>query len=181
MKIAITGHTAGIGKALAELYIAQGHEVLGLSRRNGYNIKNIPKVLEVIEPCDVFINNAQVGFSQTELLFQVYKIWHNVENKKIINISTMMTAEPISSLPGLEMIEYYVQKTALEEAIKQLRYLHSWPKLCLIKPGAIATQPNQISPYPYADVNDWAQKIVNFISYDENLEVTEISLGVNYK
>jgi hypothetical protein len=180
MKIAITGHTAGIGQALCNIYQSQGHDVIGLSRRNGYNIRSIPKVVDVIKNCDICINNAQVGFAQTELLFALYKEWQGIENKKIINISTFMTSEPASTLPGLEMTEYYVQKVALEEAIKQLRYLHNWPKLCLIKPGAVATQPNQTSPRPYADVNTWAQKIVNMLDLGIDLEIQEIALTVNY-
>ena len=44
MKIAITGHTAGIGQALAKLYGQQGHQIVGLSRREGNNIRNIPKI-----------------------------------------------------------------------------------------------------------------------------------------
>jgi hypothetical protein len=91
-----------------------------------------------------------------------------------------MTAEPVSSLPGLEMTEYYVQKIALEEAIKQLRSNHNWPKLTLIKPGAVATQPGQASPRPYADVDVWAQKIVDILDSGLDLEVAELSLVVNY-
>lgn len=180
MKIAITGHSAGIGLALANIYQQRGNEVIGLSRRNGYNIRNMPKIIEMIKDCDIFINNAQVGFAQTELLFAVYKSWQDKENKLIINISTMMTAEPLSSLPGLDMTEYYVQKIALEEAIRQLRYYRTWPKLCLVKPGAIATQPGQTSPRPYADVDTWAQKLVELLDCGSELEITELSLGVNY-
>jgi NADP-dependent 3-hydroxy acid dehydrogenase YdfG len=180
MKIAITGHSAGIGKALADIYESKGHEIVGLSRRNGYNIRSISKLVEKIKDCDWFINNAQIGYAQTELLFAVYKEWQGKANKKIINISTMMTAEPISTLPGLEMTEYYVQKYALEEAVRQLRYYHDWPKLCLIKPGAIATQPGQTSPRPYANVNEWAQKVVQLLDTGPDLEIQEMSLGVNY-
>jgi hypothetical protein len=180
MKIAITGHSAGIGQALAKVYESQGHEIIGLSRRNGYNIRSIPKVAEKIEPCDLFINNAQVGFAQTELLYAVYKLWQGMPNKKIINISTMMTLEPVSSLPGISMIEYHNQKLALEEAHSQLLYLHNWPKLCLVKPGAVATQPGQTSP-PYADVGQWATTLVNILDVGPNLEVGEISLGVNHQ
>lgn len=180
MKIAITGHSAGIGQALATIYQAHGHEIVGLSRRNGYNIRSIPKLTAQIESCDVFINNAQVGFAQTELLFAVYNIWKGKENKKIINISTMMTLEPVSTLPGLEMIEYRTQKVALEEAHKQLLHLHDWPKLCLIKPGAIATQPGQTSPRPYADVDEWAKLVFNLLNIGPDLEVNEVSVGVNY-
>jgi NADP-dependent 3-hydroxy acid dehydrogenase YdfG len=180
MKIAITGHTAGIGQALASIYQAQGHEIVGLSRRNGYNIRNLPKLVEMIKPCDVFINNAQAGFAQTELLFAVYQAWQGQAGKKIINISTMMTSEPVSTLPGVNMTEYYIQKQALEESIRQLRYLHNWPKLCLVKPGAVATQPGQTSPRPYADVDAWAQKLVDILDAGPDLEVEEIGLGVNY-
>ena len=180
MKIAITGHSAGIGQALATIYQEHGHEIVGLSRRNGYNIRSIPKLLAMIEPCDMFINNAQVGFAQTELLFAVYRAWQGKEGKKIINISTMLTSAPVSSLPGLDMTEYYVQKTALEETVKQLRHLRDWPKLCLVKPGGVATQPDQTSPRPYADVNEWAKLVFNLLNIGPDLEVDEVSVGVNY-
>jgi nucleoside-diphosphate-sugar epimerase len=180
MKIAITGHTAGIGKALAEIYAAKGYDIVGLSRRNGYNIRSITKVVATIEPCDVFINNAQVGFAQTELLFAVYKSWQDRKDKKIINVSTMLTSSPVSSLPGIEMTEYYVQKKSLEEAIAQLRNLRSGPKICLVKPGAVATQPGQTDPMLYANVNEWANQLVTILDAGPKLEVSEISLGVNY-
>ena len=90
-RIAITGHSAGIGQAFAKIYKEQGHEVVGLSRRNGFNIRNIPKLLGEIESCDIFINNAQIGFAQTELLFAVHQAWQGVPNKQIISISTLMT------------------------------------------------------------------------------------------
>ena len=178
--IAITGHSAGIGQALANIYQQKGHNIIGLSRRNGYNIKSIPKIINKVKDCDIFINNAQAGFAQTELLFALYQEWQGKANKLIINISTMMTTEPLSPLPGLDMTEYYVQKIALEEAIKQLRYYRNWPKLCLVKPGAVATQPNQTSPRPNADVDVWAQKLVELLDCGQDLEIVEISLGVNY-
>jgi nucleoside-diphosphate-sugar epimerase len=179
-KIAITGHSAGIGQALSKIYESQGHEVIGLSRRNGFNIRNTLKIVELVKPCDMFINNAQVGFAQTEILYAVYEEWKGVPNKKIINISTMMTLEPTSPIKGYDMIQYYTQKIALEEAHKQLLHLHNWPKLCLVKPGAVATQPNQTSPKPYANVDTWARALVTILDQGDDLEVSEISLGVNH-
>jgi|TARA_R110000868_G_scaffold72041_2_gene210245 NAD(P)-dependent dehydrogenase (short-subunit alcohol dehydrogenase family) len=181
MKIAITGDTAGIGQALAQVYQSQGHEIVGLSKRNGHNIRNIPKIITHIEPCDMFVNNAQAGFAQTELLFEMYRLWKGQPGKCIINISTMMTTEPISSLPGIDMIAYRNQKIALEEAHCQLRHLQDWPKLVLIRPGAVATQPGQTSPVPYANVDRWAQVVVCILNTaNPDLEVSELSLGVNY-
>lgn len=179
-RIAITGYSAGIGQALTKIYSNKGNEIVGLSRRNGYNIRSIPKLIAAIEPCDIFINNAQAGFAQTELLFGVYEAWQGKEGKKIINISTMMTSTPISSIDGYDMLQYYVQKQTLEEAVRQLRQLKNWPKLCLVKPGAVATQPNQTSPRPCADVTHWAERLVEILDSGPDLEVEEIGLGVNY-
>jgi NAD(P)-dependent dehydrogenase (short-subunit alcohol dehydrogenase family) len=180
MKIAITGHSAGIGQALAQVYQTQGHDVVGLSKRDGHNIRNIPKIIAHIEPCDMFINNAQAGFAQTELLFEVYKLWKGKVGKRIINISTMMTTQPVSTLPGIDMIAYRNQKIALEEAHRQLQHLQDWPKLCLVRPGAVATQSGQVSPRPYADVDAWAATLVRILDTGIDLEVSELSLGVNY-
>lgn len=180
MKIAITGHSAGIGQALAKKFEQDGHEIIGLSRRNGYNIRSLPKVVDKIESCDVLVNNAQVGFAQTELLFEVYKRWQGIKDKKIINISTCMTLFPVSTLPGIDMMLYRVQKIALEEAHQQLLHLQNWPKLILVRPGAVATQPNQTSPRPYADVNEWAAQVYKIFNLSDNIEVYDFSIGVKY-
>lgn len=171
-KIAITGHSAGIGQALAKIYEEQGHEVVGLSRRNGYNIRNIPKLTAQIESCDLFINNAQVGFAQTELLFAVYELWQGKPNKKIINISTLMTSEPSSCLEGFDMLKYHVEKTTLEEAVRQLRANHSWPKLCLVKPGKVNTQGDG-----GVNVDAWAKRIVDILNSEPYMQVEEIAIG----
>ena len=39
MRIAITGHRKGIGKAFAEQLSARGHEIVGISRSDGENIR----------------------------------------------------------------------------------------------------------------------------------------------
>lgn len=159
MKVAITGGTAGIGLALAKLFEANGHEVVVLSRRNGYNIRSLPKVAGMIEPCDMFINNAQVGFAQTELLFEVWRRWQG-KNKCIVNVSTQMTAMTVP--PKREWDEYLIQKKALETAHAMLLKINSWPKQLLVKPPAVATQPGQ-EPPEYLDVNEYAQETYKWI------------------
>lgn len=159
MKVAITGGTAGIGLALAKQFEANGHKVVALSRRNGYNIRSIPKVAGMIEPCDMFINNAQVGFAQTELLFEVWRRWQG-QTKTIVNISTQMTDMILP--PKQEWDEYLVQKKALELAENLLTERNIWPKQILIKPGAIATQPGQEPPL-YKDVDEYAHGVYEWI------------------
>ena len=159
MKIAITGGTAGIGQALAKLYIEHGHEVIVPSRRNGYNIRSIPKVATMIESCDMFINNAQVGFAQTELLWEVWGRWQD-QNKTIVNVSTHMTDQLVA--PTIEWDQYLIQKKALELAHNQCKYRSALPGMILIKPGRIATQPGQAPPL-YENVNEFALTVYKWI------------------
>jgi len=175
MKIAITGHTAGIGQALSKVFLSQGHEIVGLSRRIGKNIRNIAGACDLIEPCDMFVNNAQVGYAQSELLFEMARRWTGTK-KHIIVISTMMTQTP--TIPGLEMTAYRSQKVALEEAVQQLRGQRLKIKFTVIRPGDIATNPDKTVP-PSADVDNWAQTLINLLDLAQanNLIIPDISLG----
>jgi nucleoside-diphosphate-sugar epimerase len=177
MKIAITGHTAGIGQAIAKQYQSQGHKIVGISRRNGHNIKVIPKICDLIESCDVFVNNAQAGFAQTELLFEMSKRW-NQSRKHIIVISTMMTQDPVSVLPGIEMTEYRVQKVTLEHAVQQLRHARLGIQYTIVRPGNIATSVDKTVP-PSADVDNWAEVLIHTLDMAKanNLVIPDISLG----
>jgi NADP-dependent 3-hydroxy acid dehydrogenase YdfG len=85
MKLAITGHTQGIGKAIAELY----PDYIGFSRSNGYDISvddNLEKIITQSQDCDVFINNAYSGDAQTKVFSMLYELWRNDPNKTIVNI-----------------------------------------------------------------------------------------------
>jgi NADP-dependent 3-hydroxy acid dehydrogenase YdfG len=176
MKIAITGHTAGIGLALAKQYEQRGHEIVGLSKRDGNNIRVIPKIADLIEPCDMFINNAQSGYAQTELLFEMAQRWTRT-NKHIISISTMMAQQPVSSIPGLDMDQYRIQKLALEQAIQQIRYRKLGVRTTIVRPGNIATSLDKTVP-PAADVDRWASTLVNIFELAEpDLSIPDISLG----
>ena len=177
MKVAITGHTAGIGQALATQYRNRGHEIVGISRREGHNIRVIPKICDLIEPCDIFINNAQAGFAQTELLFEMSKRWTRTQ-KHIVVISTMMTQDPVSVLPGIAMTEYRVQKVTLEHAVQQLRHARLGVRYTIVRPGNIATSADKTVP-PAADVDNWARVLVHTLDMakDNNLVIPDISLG----
>lgn len=177
MKIAITGHTAGIGKALAHECTQSGHEIVGLSAREGNNIRNIPKICSQIEPCDIFINNAQAGFAQTELLFEMAQRWQGTK-KHIIVISTIMTQYSVSVLPGLDMDQYRIQKVTLEESVKQLRNRQLDVNITVVRPGNIATSPDKTVP-PAADVNNWAKTLLDLfeMAKNNNLAISDISLG----
>ena len=145
MKIAITGHKKGIGKAFAEQLSARGHEIVGISRSDGENIRRTAHTASLIEPCDMLINNAISFYAQTELLFEVWHTWqHTKEVRHIWNISTKVCERDhdidIKSLTMRESMQYRNQKMALELAHHQLNFQPSNIKMELIRPGSIKTQ-----------------------------------------
>ena len=181
MKIAITGHSAGIGRAFAQYLASRGHEIVGLSKRDGHNIRVIPKMIEQILPCDMWINNAQAGYAQTELLYKLVDHWAHASHKMIWNISTMMTTSGhIPQIPGLSythLAEYKNQKRALEDAFHELKY--RGVKMCLIRPGAVATQPYNQAGVNAADVSQWVSTVCDFYlaCAQKDLWPEELSLG----
>ena len=183
MKIAITGHKKGIGKAFAEQLSARGHEIVGISRSDGENIRRVPHTASLIEPCDLFINNAQTGYAQTELLYEVWKRWEGQE-KYMWNISTKMTEKPTNSTPDgqddITMSQYRNQKLALEQASRQLRYKKGWPQISIIKPGGVATQDN-IDNTGKANTELWVKSIIDTFSHNDNISISEITVDYTEK
>jgi len=183
MKIAITGHTAGIGQAFANILQGRGHDIVGLSKRNGDNIRNISKIVEKITPCDLFINNAQAGYAQTELLYAVWEAWQDQPGKHIWCIGTMMTMIPIAPpVPGqsdMAMVMYRNQKKTLDDAVAQLRYKKHLPVITMIRPGIVATQPGQTTEWPNCDVDVWTNTIITtmLLANEQGMRFNELSLG----
>jgi len=158
MRIAITGHKRGIGKAFANQLTSMGHTIVGISRSDGENIRRTAHTASIIEPCDMFINNAISFYAQTELLFEVWHRWQDSEHvHHIWNISTKVCGwEDDRLIPGLSMresMQYRNQKMSLELAHTQLKSQPSKIKMELIRPGAVKTQsfsePNSISADEY--------------------------------
>jgi hypothetical protein len=72
MKIGITGHTSGLGKALFNYYESLGHECVGFSRSNGHDIAtNFDDIISQASELDLFINNAQCMDYQAKFIQQL--------------------------------------------------------------------------------------------------------------
>ena len=113
MKIAITGHSKGLGRSVFNHFQAKGHTVMGFSRSNGYDIsKDQDKILEKIQGFDVFFNNAtNKDKSQTELLLKSYGLVD-----KIVVSGSFST-----NFKNIFLDDDYVKsKVMLEEACKFL-------------------------------------------------------------
>lgn len=145
MKIAITGHRRGIGKAFATQLQEKGHDIVGISRSDGENIRRTAHTASLIESCDLLINNAISMYAQTELLFEVWHRWeHSDQVHHIWNISTGLCESDvdihINGLTMRESMQYRNQKMALELAHQQLNARPSNIKMTLIRPPGVRTQ-----------------------------------------
>lgn len=113
MKYVITGHKRGIGKGCYDLFTADGHEVIGLSKTDGFDIRDPNIRKEIIEQsldADVFINNAsgyflpdstpenireennsvwdeEGYFPQTRMFMEIWEHFFNKE-KTVVNINS---------------------------------------------------------------------------------------------
>ena len=93
-KIAVIGHTKGIGKAITKLYKKKGFEVVGLSRSNGYDIENNQEgIIEKLRDCPLIVVNAYGGRGQFELLKRIYGLFHNKHKKVAVITSTSGTPQ----------------------------------------------------------------------------------------
>ena len=90
----------------------------------------------------------------------------------------MMTREPVSSLAGLDMDHYRLQKVTLEEAVSQIRHRRLGLTITIVRPGNIATSLDKTVP-PAADVNNWARTLLDLLDMAKNndLSISDISLG----
>lgn len=148
MKIALTGHTHGIGAATMKLLQEQGHEIVGFSRSNNWDLtvkENRTRFVKELEVgnYDCFINNAYAykqyqsieGFFQVDLLNQLWLLWKNDSTKKIVVIGSH-SAETVKNY----FHPYSIHKKALDDTCKQLRNIHPWPHIINIKPSYVDTR-----------------------------------------
>ena len=69
MKIVITGHTRGLGKAFYEYFVKDpANTVIGLSKSQGVDIQSTDTIVKLVTGCDLFINNAYSGTAQNRLV-----------------------------------------------------------------------------------------------------------------
>lgn len=114
MKVAITGHTAGIGKRLIERL---GTDARGFSRSNGYDITNAAdrrRIIDESDDCDIFINNATAEFGQVQLFIELFKRWRNT-NKTIINVGSRIAEAHILPANLQDLLDYQSNKLILKE------------------------------------------------------------------
>lgn len=183
MKIAITGHSRGLGKAIYELLLEQGHEVIGMSRSNGFNISTDKGLIEIIEQtidCDVFINNAYSGMRQMDALNRLWAYWKRDKTKTIVNISS------VSKYPGLSGNQsgYSAHKAALSHQAFLLMFKSDKRKCRMINvnPGFIRTEMTKArwDENNMLTSEECADMIAYAINQPQHIEIGEIGFWRTY-
>lgn len=133
-KIAVTGHTSGLGKSFFDLLTQQGHQVTGFSRTNGYDIRDysiVSKIINEIQDFDLFINNAKPDYTQSQIVYRLSRDWHGT----VLSIGSKVVLNP-PNWTDTFLLEYVTQKIALAHAHQVLEKV-SKCKLLLVHPDHI--------------------------------------------
>lgn len=170
MRIAITGHTSGIGLALYQ-HFAVTHDVRGFSRSNGFDISTEAgraSIVQQAQDCDIFVNNAYNNFDRSQylLLESMWHTWQGNEHRTIINISTRWTHG-----------DHAYCKTKLEQDKFCLQRVGQLPRIINIKPGLIDTPRVKNIPGRRMTTGNVVQLIDYILDTQQQFNITSITFG----
>jgi len=175
MKIAITGHTRGLGKAIYDLYPG----AVGFSKSTGYNIGNEADAISIISQsidCDVFINNAFHETAQQHLFEHMFKQWRYDNTKTIVNISSR--AGYNLDWPGWVVSKYSNSKENLNKKFREYLLLTSRKcRMISFNPGYIDTDMIADKPdVPRLTTQQAAEMVAWCINQPSRIEIGELSV-----
>ncbi len=174
MKIAITGHSKGIGKAVADLFYTD--EVVGFSRSNGYDVSDgatIDKIVNASINCDIFVNNAYYSTAQVDIFEKLLALWGNDASKTIVNINSRTIYN------GPNQRQYTTDKKLLRSsAINAIKDVNRKCRVININPGYVETdmtsnvhgEYNMLTPEQLANMIKWC------LDQPQGVEVGELSV-----
>jgi putative NADH-flavin reductase len=179
MKVAITGHTQGIGKAIFDELAKRSHQVQGYSRSNNWDIASLEirnKILEETSDFDVFINNAYCPVAQFELLKSLVARWHG-SKKLIVNVGS----KSIYADVVLDFMKEYVKDKQQQQEFINSRRLQANPQILNLTLGLVDTQMSRNLLAEKLNVCDVASTLVNLIEIKDRIYVQDLMLDVPFQ
>ena len=154
MKILITGTSQGIGKAIAEKFLSEGHDVIGIDRApssiesSSYthhicdvrDYQNLPQMQDV----DILVNNAGVQ-NEDDINVNLKALIHITEKYGIHqNIKSILNIGSASAHTGSEFPEYCASKGGVVAYTKNvaLRVAQFGATCNSLDPGGVFTPLN---------------------------------------
>ena len=177
MKVAITGHTRGIGAEIHQYFSALGYECIGFSRANGYNIDHDVDRQRIIQEsldCDIFVNNACNRLSDTQLhmLQEIYEVWKDT-NKIIINMGSR--AGDYVNSTGNQHQQYSVIKHN-QDKFCEAKSDKVW--LINLRPGAIDTPFMKSFNFRKMDVSTVSTVLDFILTNRDSFRIKTITFGL---
>lgn len=183
MKIVITGHTRGLGKALSQIFDSSENTIVGFSKSSGCDISldsDRKLILKELETADIFINNAYEPKGQTILLREAMNLWDGT-NKYIVNIGSKCTSSFINNVtnPYVRSFidEYTITKQEQEQLIKS-KLRKSFPRILNVIPGVIDTEMASIIESKKLNPKDIAALIYQMFLLRDTVAVQELTIDV---
>lgn len=156
MKVLITGTSQGIGKAIAELFLSRGHDVIGIDRQESSifhdrythfvcDVREKDKLPE-LPPIEILINNAgtqnedDIDVNLKALIYVTERYGIQKSIKSILNIGSA------SGHTGAEFPEYAASKGGVIAYTKNtaLRIAREYGATCnSLDPGGVITPLNE--------------------------------------
>ncbi len=166
MKVLITGTTQGIGKAIAELFLKNGHEVIGIDRQTAgidhpcyihhqCDVRDYDHLPEV-EGVNILVNNAGTQ-NEADIDINLKALIHITERYGVqMDIKSVLNIGSASAHTGAEFPEYCASKAGILAYTKNvaLRIAQFGATCNSLDPGGVLTPLNDCV------VNDpelWAQ------------------------
>lgn len=135
IKVAITGHTSGLGKCLFEQCKFEGYDVTGYSRSEGYDVGE-PRTWDQIvwNEYDVVFNNAWHPTGQYGLLKHLAEQWQG-KKKTIVNIGSWGSDFKYRG----KAFDYALSKRNIEDLSNYLTANEKVMRVMMFKPGYMDT------------------------------------------
>lgn len=179
MKVAITGSTSPIGILLSKLSDA---EVVCVPRYDLLTDEGLKSTLGVVVECDHFINLANVGTSQSWLLWNVYSAWLRANHPgKIISFGSLASEASVGMLSSIGAdFQMVANKLLLEKIHNELCFSKPFgaqPQSTLLRFGHFASEDSRMPMSP-ATTPEGMLSVVNFVlrtdTYISGLDFREI-------
>ena len=164
MKVVITGASSGIGRATAQKFLQEGHEVIGIDvladHIDGdmytHHIRDVSKDIPDIDGVDILINNAGVQNSGNDIDINLKGTINCTEAYAIQpNIKAVVNVASVSAHNGAEFPEYCASKGGMLSYTKNVaKRIAKFGATCnSISPGGVITELNS---HVIDDPDKWA-------------------------